>query len=192
MSKTGIPPLAVALVALFSGQVLAQEVQVSPSAVISVITTDWNDDGRMDRAVLYDGGEEDAALAIYLTGDDFQFGLAALNPNLVWFGSWGQIPSLSLTEDGALKVTSMNIGIGRNRWQMDLTIGFEGGDFVVTNYKYEDYDSLDLENYGTCEVNFSTGRGVVSRGEAPASEFKIKAQLKPLGVWSYEDVPQEC
>jgi hypothetical protein len=182
----------VAVMIILAVQANAQEVLIEPSRVISVVTSDWNDDGLMDRAVLYDGGTGDAALAVYFSDTYGEWRIVGFDPQNAWFGGWGQLPELSLDEGGNLVVTSMNIGTGRSRWQMDLTLVFMDKAFVVKTYKYEDYDSLDPENSGTCEVDFLSGTGRGQRGEAPLKPFKFFASVIVLGEWSYQDVPKEC
>jgi hypothetical protein len=189
----GVKLLAGALLAsLLASQIAAQEIWIRPEQVISVVTSDWNDDGMMDRAVLYDDGEDDAALAIYFSSTMGEWRMVGFDPDNAWFGGWGQIPELLLDEKGNLVVRSMNSGTGRNRWQMDLALVFDGGRFVVRTYNYEDYDSLDLANSGTCEVDFLAGTGQGQRGDAPLKPFKFSASAIALGEWTYQDVPKGC
>lgn len=192
MSK-GVKPLWVALLVCFPiGQALAQGIWIEPARVISVVSSDWNDDGWMDRAVIYDDGKDDAALAIYFSDSYGEWRMVGFDPDNAWFGGWGQQPELLLAESGDLHVRSMNIGTGRNRWQMDITLAFDGVRFVVQTYKYKGYDSLNLEDSGTCEVDYLTGTGRAQRAEAPMQPFSFFAQKIALGEWTFEDVPEAC
>ncbi len=166
--------------------------QVEPWQVLSVVTTDWTDDGGMDRAVLYMDDSNDAALAIYV-GDGHRFDLRARHPDIAWFGAmWGTLPSLGLSEAGSLLVHSGNEEIGRNRWSETLTIAYRGGAFVIAGYTYRWYDTLDPENNGLCDVNFLSGRGEITRGEAAPSGFSFRKGGRTLERWSRAEIPPDC
>lgn len=161
------------LLCLVASAGLTQEPQISPKDVLSVITTDWNDDGRFDRAVLTVSAEDviSADLYLYLSDSEKDDLLLALHKkNIAWRGAmWGTQPSLSLNERGSLRVKSGNEAIGRNRWVETLTIAYREQHFVVAGYSYESYDTLELDTF-TCDLNLLTGDGVK---EDEAFRFEI-------------------
>ena len=173
----------------------AAELLISPKQVIGTITHDWNDDGGMDRAILFIVPQNDeASLVIYLSNpDDNDMAQSVLVPGIAWVGGlWGQQPELSLNGAGSLIVTSMNEGCCRTRWNQKLTIAFRNGQFVVAGYTHTDRDTLELENYGTCDVNFLAGKGEVSRGGKAKTGFRAKFISPPLVQWNQDLVPAEC
>lgn len=171
----------------------AQERMVFPSDVLSVITADWNKDGRKDRAVLmYNYGMGEADLVIYLGSQDAMVE-HVFAPQIAWYGNmWGQQPSLTLNDTGSLLVHSLNIGIGRNRWEQTLTIAYRDEAFVVAGYTYSYHDSITPENYGDCDVNLLTGNGEVSIGEGPLRKFILGTTSTSLLDWNLDTYPKEC
>ncbi len=173
----------------------AAELLISPKQVIGTITHDWNDDGGMDRAILFIVPDnDDASLVIYLSNpDDIGMAQSALVPGIAWVGGlWGQQPELSLNGASSLIVTSMNEGCCRTRWNQKLTIAFRKGQFIVAGYTHNDRDTIELENYGTCDVNFLAGKGEVSRGGKAKKRFRTKIRSSPLIQWNQDLVPAEC
>lgn len=162
---------------------------VDPASVIAVLTADWNGDGRFDRAVLMEGGENEADLYLYLSsGADGALALAAQRPGLVWRGLvWGTLPELALNQAGSLQVVGMNDSVGRNRWRETFTIAHRGGEFVVAGYTFETHDTLDPTLDLACDVNFLTGEGV-----ANGVPFRVDEPVSTLGRWSPAMVPDAC
>ncbi len=189
-----IAGIAAIVVAVFQGSAataLAEE-RILPWQVLSVVTADWTDDGGMDRAVLYDDGTDDAALAIYV-GANGGFERLAFDPDIAWFGAmWGTMPWLEVSDAGSLLIKSGNEAIGRNRWSQTLTVAFRGGAFVVAGYTSTWYDTLDMENNGTCDVNYLTGKGEVAKGEAAAKPFGFAKGALRVGDWTDSNVPPGC
>lgn len=182
--------LALAALALASAPALANE-SISPDKVISVVTTDWNSDGSVDRAVLVEG-EEDADLYIYLSapveGNWDARKLVLFKKDAAWQGGmWGTSPSLSLNEKGSLLVKSENDAIGRNRWSQTLTVALKNGVFVVAGYTYSDRDTLDPNAGGSCDVNILTGQGIRNK-----KRFKSAPRVIALADWNDESAPKEC
>lgn len=92
-----------------------------------------------------------------------------------------------------MRVISQNYGIGRNRWEQTLTLAYREGAFVLAGFTYNWYDSLDLENSGTCDVNLLTGKGVLETGNETVTEtsFRTKSFNGPIEHWDKE-WPKEC
>lgn len=178
---------------LFPSVLFAQERMVSPADVLSVITADWNKDGRKDRAVLmynYEMGEAD--LVIYLGSKDAMVE-HAFAPQIAWYGSmWGQQPSLALSDAGSLLIHSLNIGMGRNRWEQTLTIAYRDEAFVVAGYTHSYHDSITPDDYGMCDVNLLTGNGEVSTGEGSLRKFMLGDTSISLLDWNLDTYPPEC
>lgn len=189
-----IAGIAAIAAAVFPGSVataLAED-RIAPWQVLSVVTADWTDDGGMDRAVLYDDGTDDAALAIFVEADG-HFVRRAFDPDIAWFGAmWGTMPTLEVSDAGSLLVMSGNEAIGRNRWTRTLTIAYRDNAFVVAGYTYTWFDTLDMENNGTCDVNYLTGRGELVKADKPAKSFGFAKGALPVGDWTDGSVPADC
>lgn len=170
----------------------ASETSIKPSQAISAVTTDWNEDGGFDRAVLVDGSGDDADLYIYLSGtsdsDDEDMGLHLFKPGFAWMGAmWGQQPRLSLNDRGSLMIHTENTGIGRSAWNQKLTVAWRNNQFVVAGYTYDSYDRLDPDNVVNCDLNLLTGKGV--RNDKPITS---PVKRVPLKEWNNETVEQIC
>lgn len=172
--------------------VYASEATIQPSQAISAVTTDWNEDGGFDRAILVDGGGDDADLYIYLSGtsdsDDENMELHLFKPGFAWMGTmWGQQPRLSLNDRGSLMIYTENTGIGRSAWNQKLTIAWRNKQFVVAGYTYDSYDRLDPDNVLNCDLNLLTGKGIKN-----SKAIKSPVKQVPLKTWSNDAVEQVC
>ncbi len=170
----------------------ATETSIQPSQAISAVTTDWNEDGEFDRAILVDGSDDDADLYIYLSGtsnsDDETMGLHLFKPGFAWMGTmWGQQPKLSLNDRGSLMVHTENTGIGRSAWNQKLTIAWRNKQFVVAGYTYESYDRLDPDNVVNCDLNLLTGKGLKN-----GKTVKSPVKKVPLKEWDNAAIEQVC
>ncbi len=159
------------------------------------VSADLNGDGLTDRAelVMIDKGGM-ADLLIYTGQTDGSQSLSATSREYVWVGGIGQQPELSATERGSLQVISMNEAIGRDRWRQTLTVAWRDGAFVLAGITYSWYDTLDLANAGTCDVNLLTGRGeLVKRGENAdvVTGFRFAPLRIPVQSPNWE-FPKEC
>jgi hypothetical protein len=185
------------LIALFliSTPAHAGQLLVAPETVIGSITADWNDDGGPDRAILIeDPSKDDATLLIYLSQPgDTPMQKVVHNAAIAFAGGmWGQKPALSLSQAGSLIVTSMNESMGRTRWEAKLTIAYRDQHFVVSGYTYSRRDTIDLDNYSSCDVNFLTGKGEASHGGDPVKSFEVPRPAPKVESWTEELVPEEC
>ncbi len=172
---------------------VAEPRMVFPANVLSSITANWNGDGQKDRAVLVDNPIEGvAALYIYLGKGD-RFIEHSSTPEIAWSGSmWGQQPSLEINSDNNLLVKSTNHGMGRTRWFQTLTITYRNGAFVMAGFNHSYYDSLDPDDYGECDINLLSGRGLTSRGEETPREIVLPARVIPASEWNTDIFPEEC
>ena len=167
----------------------------SAQGYFTEIRADLNGDGIIDSANLVEninGGT--AALNIILTRADGSEFLAVHAPGIVWVGSAmaGQQPELRLTERGSLQVVSMNEAIGRDRWNQTLTIAYRQGRFKLAGYTYDWWDTLDVSNDGTCDINLLNGRGELLLGEERVkTTFRIGMRAMPVENWDGE-IPKVC
>ncbi len=184
--------LAAGAQAQSGSQTLAPPVNIRPDSVLSAVTSDWNGDGRMDRAVLVEGQEDQADLYIYLSADDPNGGerrdLALAKTGAAWKGAmWGTLPSLELNPKGSLLLKSGNDAIGRSRWSQTLTIVYRNGEFLVAGMTFDSRDTLEPKAVGHCDLNLLTGQGIRNGKTIKAASGQIK-----LADWSDDRRPKEC
>ncbi|MEC7121138.1 MAG: hypothetical protein VXW65_14720 [Pseudomonadota bacterium] len=179
--------------------VLACQINISHAApsttlpidrVISVVTTDWNEDGLPDRAILMMGDDTDADLYIFQSENhDPQQPktLKVYQNSIAWMGNmWGTWPSLELNARNSLLIHSGNEAIGRNRWQQTLTVAYREQQFKVVGYTYRDRDTLDLETYSHCEINYLNGKAVIN-----GKTLSHREPAKALSQWK-DKMPKLC
>ena len=147
-----------AVLAAMTGPAFAQPVELF--SVVAVVDGDINDDASRDRAALVSrDGELD--LYVYLSADDPDArAMVAFAEGIGFAGNaWGTEPDLTLTDRGAIRLTSKNEAIGRTRWSETLTILYRKGQVVVGGYTYTARDTLDLDYRYECDVNLFNGKG---------------------------------
>ncbi len=168
----------------------ADDVNIRPEQVLSVVTADWNDDGGFDRAVLLESDKQPGGteLLIYLSDpntDTMQLALRKTNP--AWSGNmWGTLPRLELDKDNNLVIHSQNDSIGRNHWQQAVTVHYKDKRFIISNYAIAEQDTLKLGTDSTCVYNLMTGTGFKD-----GKPFKANREILLLADFSDElsDVP---
>ncbi|MDQ7070035.1 MAG: hypothetical protein Q9M48_04720 [Rhodobacterales bacterium] len=169
----------------------AQSVTVTPETTLSQVDADLNNDGIIDRAILLRLKESEDASLIIWNGPDF-VQPAVSTDDIIWAGGLGQIPHLQLAENGSLQIVSMNISIGRDRWEQTLTIAYRKGRYLLAGFTYDWYDTLDLENSGSCDVNLFNGKGFLTLGQA-GREHKIRVALRAMPIADWDAIePREC
>jgi hypothetical protein len=166
----------------------ADEPKVSVASVLSAVS--GYQDSNYYKAVLV-SGEEDADLYLF-SRDGWDFTLEAYAPGIAVTGIGGTDASLSTAENGALRLQSENIAIGRHRWQQRLTIVHRDGRFVVGGYTYSFYDTLAVDANGDvltgeCDVNLLTGKGFKD-GQPIRTNFRSV----PVKKWRADMGPPEC
>jgi hypothetical protein len=114
---------------------------------------------------------------------------------VAWTGGMaGQEPDLSLGPSGAVRLTSRNDAVGRDRWTLVLTLAHREGDLRVAGVTYEWRDTLDPRS-GGCDLNLLTGRGVVT---GPGGEAEVTLPYPAPAIWEWTDaevpqrLPAEC
>ena len=159
------------------------------SNVLSVVTGDWNKDKNIDAAVLMKNKDDLVEIYIFLGSQKKPLRLAAYKKDIAWIGAMGgTLPHLKTKkENGSLLIHSENDSVGRNRWQLSLTVVYRSQTFIIAGYTYSSYDTLILDNISHCDVNLLTGKGISND-----KGFKIKAQKIKLKDWTEDYVPDEC
>jgi hypothetical protein len=155
-------------------------------------TLDIDGDGKLDRVVLRrhsDGAKADIAIYLGSGGDKFE---PSLTPSffrgdltvegiLIAFESKGR---------GSLLIT-YGCGGCSNDYSTTLTIVHRRGEFLVGGVTY-DWDTRN--GIGSCDINFLTGKGVLTSGLAPDQTIKtLQGRFAPikLAKWSGERLA-EC
>ena len=154
------------------------------------VTLDMDKDGRMDRAALVRHPDHaQADLYIYLAAGDEKLDLSRkptfLKKDLTAEG----ILSLESKGEGSL-VFTYGCGGCSNDYGTSLTIVHRGGKFLVAGFTYA-WDTRT--GMGSCDINFLTGKGVITRGLDGAGK-RIKGKFTPvlLADWSDDKRPKAC
>ena len=152
------------------------------------LSADFTGDGIADHALLVaESRGGDATLRLTYNG-----GEVLIIPELTWVGGIGQEPELAVTAHGSLQVISMNEAIGRNRWRETLTIAWRGGQFIVAGYTYDWYDTLNLMDQGTCDMNLLSGKAFIDIGpDRTRIARPTGLSAMPLYKWPRE-IPKVC
>ena len=175
----------VLFLALFAAPALAQE------APNWEVTADLDQDGAPERYALKENGTGTVDLVI-----DSRAGRATA-AGIAWDGGMaGQEPDLALGASGAVRLTSRNDSVGRDRWTLTLTLAHRDGELRVAGVTYEWHDTLDPEGgWGSCDINLLTGQGVVV---GPAGQEEITVPYPAPAAWEWTDaevpqrLPAEC
>lgn len=160
---------------------------LSAQQIGQMVSSDLNGDQRVERFTLLDSGEGTVDLQIENTG-----GGVIYAEDIAWLGGVGQQPELTLAPNGSVKLTSMNEAIGRNRWHMTLTIAYRKGAYRVAGFTYDWYDTLDLNDYGLCDLNLLNGRGVAENG---GNRRNVRTDQPAIPVTQWNDsipIPKVC
>lgn len=162
-------------------------------AVMGSLAGDLDGDGRAELAVLI--GESDLSLAIFTQPVAHgPMRLAAEGPGLAWMGSLAEPPSMEITPSGSLRVTSSNWGIGRNKWEMTLTIAHRDGAYRMAGVTFNEIDTLDLDAGRGCDVNLLSGKGLLTFTAEGRPDRQIRAGLGPVPIsqWTPDSIALAC
>lgn len=148
------------------------------------VSADLDGDGLAETYALRPGGEPTMDLAVTEDGKE------RVAHGIAWSGGLaGQQPELSLSPAGSVRLTSMNEGIGRDRWRLTLTVAHRDGDLRVAGLTYDWRDTLDTEaGWGSCDINLLTGRGEVETA-AGRRAIAVPARAPLLWDWREEAPP---
>jgi hypothetical protein len=158
------------------------------SNVLSAIAGDWNQDKRLDAAVLMKNNDI-VEIYIFLADKKNKLQTVLYKKDIVWMGSMeGTQPYLEAKEKrGSLLIMAGNDSIGRNRWFQILTTAYREKTFMISGYTYESRDTLSPNSFHSCDVNLFTGKGFRDK-----ETFKITGQKIKLKDWSADNIPAEC
>ncbi|WP_353534876.1 hypothetical protein [Cognatishimia sp. WU-CL00825] len=153
-----------------------------------MVRSDLDQDGHVEEfgLVHQDNGQVDLRIKTN-TGSDI------LLPNIAWKGGlYGQSPHLSLAPNGSVLLTSKNEGCCRFRWALTVTIANRQQSYRVAGQTYSWRDTLDLDAFGRCDVNFLTGRGFLENAKG-ITHFASDLEAAPLAEWSQDSaLPTRC
>lgn len=74
--------------------------------------------------------------------------------------SAGQQPEVAILQNRSITVHTQNTGFGRSHWERTYTLSWRQGELIVAGFTYAFYDTLDHDQFGRCDLNLLTGRGV--------------------------------
>jgi hypothetical protein len=180
-------PAWIAVLAMIPGYALAED--SSPPKPPYEVRLDFDNDGKMDRAVLVEDPTTGTAdLSIYLAA-----GGDPLEPS-----GKPAILKKSLTADHILRFESngkgsliVMSGCGgcSNDYATTLTIVYRHGAFLVGGVTY-DWDTRN--GTGNCDIDFLTGKAVMSRGRGKGKPISGKFAPVKLADWSEDKRPKAC
>ena len=106
-------------------------------------------------------GAEDNDIAIYLADPSdgrMMLKTMALNKVPDSFIYAGESVALAGLQNGSILVTAKNTTPGQRHYEINLTVAYRNGEFVVAGYGLKENVPYPLD----CEVNMLTGKGVVN------------------------------
>ena len=164
-----------------------QAENTQPSSVISVITGDWNQDKKMDAAVLTVNKNQLTELYIFLNNDQNKLTQIFYKNDIVWvnFGS-GEASLETTPTKNSFFLNSDRKFASRDVWIQKLTISYRNQNFVMSGYSYKTHDTLGKTPDFNCDINMLTGKGVLNK-----KAFKIAAQKIKLTNWA-NHIPKQC
>ncbi len=153
------------------------------------ITLDIDRDGKPDRALLIDTEGGSADLYIYLGAGDGLLDPSRKPDVLKKSLTASLVHTFEANKKGSL-VIMYGCGGCANTTATTLTIVHRDGAFRVGGYSYG-WDTRDFGT-GTCDINFLTGKGTLSKDGGRTRP--IRAALKPvtLADWSEETHVRGC
>ena len=172
---------------IFASLALAGSGQLAPTdvlgSVLDVVRADWNNDGVLDRAVLWQPqtGEDLANLYVYLSGN----GGPIMATGVAWSQFGGQEAWLESDPRGFSVLSGGTAG--GLKWQEGLAITFDESGPRVVGYSYHSYDASNPEDGFVCTADFAAGKG--SRN---GTEFAISGGAPRLASWNFERIPVPC
>jgi hypothetical protein len=153
-------------------------------------TVDIDGDGRVDTFRIAPSPESDDGPCVDLTIE--AGGRTTTVPHVVCGADpYENGVELQPTSSGAMRIVASHYGIGRNKWDLTLTLVGRKGQILVGGYTFDWHDSLDPEDNGSCDLNLLTGKGVLTvRGIAKAVVPSLKAM--PVADWTDDPRLPEC
>lgn len=169
--------------------------------VLSAATLDLNDDGELDRAVLVQNEDRDAAdLLLYLS--HVRRGRSTLELELTakvvaYSGELlGQLASLAVSPRGSLLLVhgyqlppAVNAGqLDDRRWSETVTVVYREKRFLVVGFTHTGVDPRQAGKPVSCDLNLLTGNG-----QRDGKPIKVQRKPVPLIDWDWRAaMPGEC
>ena len=198
-----------ALVAVVAALMAALPAHAETKRALFEIALDIDRDGKMDRAVLVGiegtgsyspakdwfmfGADQRVDLHIYLDAGDAPLDLSRqpsfLKKDIVAGERQNQIFPLEARNGSLIIKTAYNL---HSNWAPEtLTIVHRKGGFFVAGFSRG--TDLKSREQGSCEINFLTGKGVVSEG-VDGKARRLNQHFKPvkLAAWPAQATPQAC
>ena len=171
-------------------------------AVLVLVGSDRTDVGPLTDELYAVGDGESVDLYLYLAVGDEELDLsrkpAVLKRKIVDPEETPWVQPLESKNSGSLVVTSC-YGCGANKsWDQKLTIVYRGGEFVVAGYARDwDWNSHLADGsvetiMGGCEIDFLSGKGVVSEGLDEGKPIEGTFTPVKLADWSDARRPEAC
>ncbi|MFL5784301.1 MAG: hypothetical protein ACJ76H_06830 [Bacteriovoracaceae bacterium] len=95
--------------------------------------------------------------------------------------------SLEDLDNGSFKVIIDHSGAGRSSSLREYTISYRDEKFILSGVTVSEYDRLDPNIGGSCDINLLTGKG-----ERNSHAIKIKPAKRDLNSVNFEWLPKEC
>lgn len=95
--------------------------------------------------------------------------------------------SLEAMDNGSFKILIDHSGAGRSASLREYTVSYRHNRFVLSGVTVSEYDRLDPELGGSCDINLLTGEG-----ERNSKAIRVKIEKKDLSVADYKWLPKEC
>ena len=153
------------------------------------VMADLNGNGVPEQFELLVDGENIVTLQITEEGSE---PIKAVD--IAWKGGlFGQEPGLEVAPNGSVQFISQNEGCCRHRWRQTLTLAYRQDSVRVAGMTYQWRDTLDVEVYGVCDVNYLTGKGVTELGEQDPKWFRVQAVAPKVSEWTLDtEIPDAC
>jgi hypothetical protein len=184
MSATAWRLIGLAVVACVAAPAMAAPLDDIHEAVLDI-----DQDGRSDRAALVrsaaTGGLD---LYIFSGAGDAKLDLSRKPTFLKASLATNLVLAFEQRGKGSLVVTT-GCGGCSNDWSITLTIVHRNGEYLVAGFTRE----WETRNgAGTCDVNYLTGKGTMTRNGAKARPLSGKFAPIKLMDWSDEKRPKAC
>jgi hypothetical protein len=153
----------------------------------TTVTGDLDGDGRADRATVRYTDDNEVELTISPTRAT---GVFVRNISYTL-----EQPSLSRTAAGSLQLHTSHMGIGRSAFEQILTIAWRQGAWRVVGLTRNTWDKLELEAASSCDINFSTGRAILTGpGRQPRRIVRLRVAPVELRLWrdGAQGLPAAC
>lgn len=144
----------------------------------------------------HDGVEDTVKLHPPVPGSDFQELVISLSnkkefdivtSNQLVHAHTNPGASLELLENGSFKIIIDHSGAGRTAALREYTVSFDEGKFIVSGITISEYDRLNSELGGSCDINLVTGEG-----EKNSKAIKVKVAKRDIASVNSDWKPKEC